>query len=54
MSLTGFATLVTTNAVRMRVAIGLNSTLFEYGLRRAQGQGAALIASKYAYLGGFN
>lgn len=46
LSLTSYSTLVTTNAARMRQAAGYNIDLYEYGLRRAQGPGAALLASK--------
>ncbi|KRX08606.1 Quinolinate phosphoribosyl transferase, C-terminal [Pseudocohnilembus persalinus] len=52
-SLTSFPTLVATNAARMRSVVPLSKQLYEYGLRRAQGSGAALVASRYAYLGGF-
>lgn len=53
-SLTSFPTLVATNAARMRSFVPKNIKLFEYGLRRAQGSGAALIASRSSYLGGFD
>jgi nicotinate phosphoribosyltransferase len=46
-----FACLMTTNAVRYRLAAGADKRLLEFGLRRAQD---ALRASYYAYLGGFD
>lgn len=56
--LTGYTSLVATNATRFRLAadaINLRECkLFEFGLRRAQGPEAALIASKSAYVGGFD
>ncbi|KAL4460963.1 hypothetical protein ABPG74_016435 [Tetrahymena malaccensis] len=52
-ALTSFPTLVATNAARMRKVAG-SKTLLEFGLRRAQSPGAALVASRYAYMGGFN
>lgn len=58
MSLTGYASLVTTNATRFRLATDAiqlpRSHLFEFGLRRAQGPDAGLIASRSAYIGGFD
>ena len=41
-SLTSFPSLVASNAAMMRLAIGSDATLYEYGFRRAQGPGAAL------------
>lgn len=49
--ITNFASLVTTNAVRYRLAAGPDKVLLEFGLRRAQD---GLRASHYAYLGGFD
>ena len=56
LNMLGFASLVATNAARMRLSVtrvdGSRPLLMEFGLRRAQGDG--LSASKYSYLGGFD
>ncbi|XP_029059663.1 nicotinate phosphoribosyltransferase isoform X13 [Monodon monoceros] len=52
--LVGYASLIATNAARLRLIAGPEKRLLELGLRRAQGPDGGLTASTYSYLGGFD
>jgi nicotinate phosphoribosyltransferase len=51
LNLINFPTLIATKATRVCQA-ALGDSVLEFGLRRAQGVGAALVASRSAYIGG--
>ncbi|PHI20678.1 nicotinate phosphoribosyltransferase [Lewinellaceae bacterium SD302] len=52
LTIINFSTLITTKAARIKTAAGMDNTVLEFGLRRAQGIDGGLTASRSAYLGG--
>jgi nicotinate phosphoribosyltransferase len=54
LTLTNYASLMTTNAAKYRLAVGFHKGLIEFGLRRAQGPDGGISASRYSYMGGFD
>jgi nicotinate phosphoribosyltransferase len=54
LTLVNYPTLIATAAARVRLAVGPEKRLFEFGLRRAPGVDGGLTASRYAFLGGFD
>eukprot|EP00768_Dysnectes_brevis_P004087 gnl/Dysnectes_brevis/2906_a3555_701.p1 GENE.gnl/Dysnectes_brevis/2906_a3555_701~~gnl/Dysnectes_brevis/2906_a3555_701.p1 ORF type:complete len:526 (+),score=190.29 gnl/Dysnectes_brevis/2906_a3555_701:77-1654(+) len=52
--LINYATLVATNACRMRQEAGHEKVMLEFGLRRAQGPDGGMSAARYAVMGGFD
>lgn len=54
LNIVNYSSLMTTNAMRYRLASAPEQQLVEFGARRSQGAGASLIASKCAYLAGFS
>lgn len=54
LNITGHPTLIATYSRRIRQQVGEKAKLFEFGLRRAQGESAGMNASKYSWIGGFD
>jgi len=54
LTLTNYASLMTTNSAKYRLTVGFDKGLIEFGLRRAQGPDGGVSASRYSYMGGFD
>jgi nicotinate phosphoribosyltransferase len=54
LTLTNYPSLMTTNSAKYRLAVGFDTGLIEFGLRRAQGPDGGVSASRYSYVGGFD
>lgn len=54
LNIVGHATLVATIASRIKLRCSINTKLFEFGCRRAQGTTASINSARYSYIGGFD